>query len=453
MGTAPQEDETLASSSVFNSVVESIAKSTGTEPSELTDDTQITELGVDSIMAIEIVSVAKAETGVDLPATFAFDYPTIGDLRRELGGSIEPQGVAGASAGSDASTEPSTPGSPDSGRASTPDSVSSAESSMVHVDKDVGTLKDEVASKSQPVQSTVDVKDTSPQPNARITLLQGRPGPGKSPFYLMADGTGSIASYIHLPAFKSKMPVYGVDSPFLRCPGRLTKEVGMEGVAKHIVDALIKAQPQGSFNVGGYSAGCHVAYEVVRQLGAAGRKVDGLVIIDLRAPSGTDLSEAEIEQESQKGVEALGATVAMDELWSGTAARQQDHLRAYFVAMRTYNPPPMTAEERPGLTAVIWAKKGLVNRAQGDEKVMKLLSVGGFPTKPYPGFMEDAKLSPMACLVPNKTKKDLGANGWDKYAGDVLPLTVDADHLDLPMPSHVKLLHEQLEKAFAHFYP
>lgn len=61
-----------------------------------------------------------------------------------------------------------------------------------------------------------------PVPDVRITLLQGRPGPGKTPFYLMADGTGSIATYTHLPSFKSKIPVYGVDLPFLCCPSRLT---------------------------------------------------------------------------------------------------------------------------------------------------------------------------------------------------------------------------------------
>jgi hypothetical protein len=48
-----------------------------------------------------------------------------------------------------------------------------------------------------------------------MTLLKGRPALGRTPFYLMADGTGSIATYIYLLAFKSKTPIYGVDSPFL----------------------------------------------------------------------------------------------------------------------------------------------------------------------------------------------------------------------------------------------
>lgn len=51
--------------------------------------------------------------------------------------------------------------------------------------------------------------------------------------------------------------------------------------------------------------------------------------------------------------------------------------------------------------------------------MMKMLADEGIPTKAYPGYMEDSKLLLMACLVPNKTKADLGPNGCDRYAGDV----------------------------------
>lgn len=111
----------------------------------------------------------------------------------------------------------------------------------------------------------------------------------------------------------------------------------------------------------------------------------------------------------------------------------------------------MTAKERPARTAIIWAEKGLVNRIAGDPKLMQMLADEGIPTKAYPGYMEDLKLSPMACLIPDKTKADLGPNGWDRYTGDVLTLSVDVDHLNLPMPGHVHLLQGQMEKAFAYF--
>jgi thioesterase domain-containing protein len=156
--------------------------------------------------------------------------------------------------------------------------------------------------------------DTSPAPIVRITLLQGRPGPEKTPFYIMADGTSTIATYIHLLSFKSRMPVYGIDSPFLRCLTRLTKEVGIKGVANLIVKALIKAQPKGPLIIGGFSAGSIVAYEVYRQLGAAGCKVDGLVLIDIYYPRSSLLDEAKINSEDNASFAIFATAVSKDGL-------------------------------------------------------------------------------------------------------------------------------------------
>ncbi|KAK5988542.1 Non-reducing polyketide synthase curS2 [Cladobotryum mycophilum] len=430
------EEETQGETSgLFKAILDTIAKATRSDPSEFTEDAQLSDLGVDSIMAIEIVSTLKAEADLDLPATFVFDYRAIGGLCREFGDSAEAKTSSEPSV-----SEPRTPDSTDLEPVPKPESVSSTGSSVVKVDHP----GDEKNLKLQ--------EDTSPAPTVRITLLKGRPGRGKTPFYLMADGTGSIATYIHMPAFKSNTPVYGVDSPFIRCPTRLTPEVGIEGVAKLIVSALVKAEPKGNFLIGGFSAGSMVAYEVARQLGAAGRTVDGLLILDLCCPRPKTaiLSDSELNRETDTGVTVFGAAAGTDGMWTPAGTTQQ-HLRAYLSAMRTYHPSPMTLKERPTRAAVVWAEKGLVNRIAGDPKSLKLLADEGIPTKAYPGFMEDPKLGPFACFVPNKTAADLGPNGWDKYVGDMMTLSVDGDHLDLPMPRHVHLLHERIETALDYF--
>lgn len=446
--TAQQKEEVvLAAERVFDLIVGSIAKSTGSNPSEFGDDTLIADLGVDSIMAIEIVATVSAEAGVELPASFVSDYLTIGDLHREFGGAVLSREAPGAKLSSLLpSAETSTSESPDPEPVSKPESVSSLESSGVNL----ATPDDEENIKRQEVQA-ID-NDKSPSPAVRITLLKGRPGPGKTPFYLMADGTGSIATYIHLPAFKSKIPIYGVDSPFLRCPSRLTNQVGIEGIARLVVDALMKAHPMGPFVIGGFSAGSIVAYEVARQLGAAGRKVDGLLIIDLCCPRPRTalLDESAVNRETDTGITVFGAAAATDGLWTPTETTQQ-HLRAYLMAMRLYHPPAMTLQERPARSAVIWAEKGLVNRIANDSNSMQILADQGIPTKAYPGYMEDPRLGPFACFVPDKTKMDLGPNGWNRYVGDILTLSVDGDHLDLPMPGHVHLLHEKMEQVLDYF--
>lgn len=88
----------------------------------------------------------------------------------------------------------------------------------------------------------------------------------------------------------------------------------------------------------------------------------------------------------------------------------------------------------------------MVNRIKNDSAAMKMLVDNGILIKAYPGFMEDPKNGP-----PDKTEADLGPNGWDRYVGDIMCLSMDADHLDMPMPGHVHLLHEQMTKVLAHF--
>ena len=441
-----QEGESAADARLFNAILDSISKATGTDPSEFRDDTMIADLGVDSIMAIEVVATVKDVSGLDLPAAFVFEYPTIGDLRKEFGAN-EPTTEKPRFSATPSSAEPSVPSSPSSLAHPMSDSASSLSPSDR---EEVLPLERQSMTKGEQKRPVKIDDDASPEPVVRIMLLQGRPGSKRTPLYMMADGTGTIATYIHLPPFKSKMPVYGIDSPFLRCPKRLTKEVGIEGVARLIVDALMKAQPEGPLMIGGFSAGSIVAYEVCRQLGKAGRKVDGLVLIEMCCPRSSLLDEDKMNSEDDASFAIFESAVTKDGLWSSSDTTQQ-HFRAYHVAMHAYHPPYMLEEERPTRTAVIWAEKGMVNRVMGNEKLMKMLVEQGIPTTSYPGYMEDPKLGAFACLVPDPTKADLGPNGWEKYtAGEVLALSVAGDHLDLPMPGHVHLLHAQMEKAFAY---
>ncbi|KAG8156824.1 hypothetical protein KVR01_013237 [Diaporthe batatas] len=434
---------------VLETILDSILKATGGDASDLTPDTMVADLGVDSIMAIEIVSAVRDKTGVDIPVQFAFQYPTVGDLRREFGDApAASQDTKPLSRRNSSSSEESASKRVSTGPATPAESLSSEESGVL-VDKATATPgpADRPDKPSPP-------DDNLPQPDTRITLLHGSPRSGKTPFYMMADGTGTIATYIHLPPFKDGRPVYGVDSPFLRCPARLTAEVGLEGVARLVVDALAKHNPKGSFNIGGFSAGSVVAYEVARQLSRLGRRVEGLLVVDLCCPrpGGGLLDEATITRENDVGVAVFGAAVSTDRRW-GPVAGMQEHLRAYLLAVRGYHPPPLSAggEAPAASAAVIWAEKGMVSRVRGDEAAMRMLADVGMPTEPYPGFMEDPKNGPFACLMPDKTEADLGPNGWDRYVGDIMCLSVDANHLDLPMPGTVHLLHEQITKALSHF--
>jgi iterative type I PKS product template protein len=445
----------------FTIIIDCLAAATGSDRSEFTDDTTVGDIGVDSIMAIEVVAAVK-EKDVDLPAGFIFEYPTIGDLRRAYGGQ------EGAELGDDDDASLATPSSHDNvslspspewdfALISTPAAVSESSSSLVNVEAELAAPEAEakpvdksLAADPKPI---VVEEDTSPLPSVRITLLQGRPKSSKTPIYMIADGTGTVASFIHFQPFKSKQTVYGVDSPYFRCPSRMTSEkVGIEGVAKLIVEALVKARPTGPLQIGGYSAGCLVAFEVSRQLAAAGRSVEGLLLIDMCCPRSRVTEPEALLAEDEFSYAVFQEAVTRDSLWSSLGSSRA-HFRAFFVAMNQFTPETMTTAERPAKTVIIWSERGLVNRVSNDPVLMQKLADQGVPTKPYPGFLEDPKLGTFACLVPDKGgNENLGSNGWERYTnGEVMALSVAGDHFELMMPGHVHLLQAQMEKAFKYF--
>ena len=378
-------------------------------------------------MGIEIAALAKTETGIDILPSFVIEYPAIGDLRNALVGDRA------------AISLPKSSGSEYDSVASTPESTASATTES----SNKSALQVEKGNSMAPYPA----KDSSaaPQPSVRITLIQGRrPSSGDRLFYLIADGTGSVATYIHLPPFKSKLPVYGIDSPYLRCPSRLTPEGGIFRAAELIVEALIKFQPHGSFSLGGFSGGAMIAYEVSRQLATAGRGVDNLMVIDMCCPR-----PAGLEDDTEVGWRVYDSIASRGGSWNVSDITER-HLRAVFGSVAAYHPPPMTESERPKRTAIIWAKKGMIDRCSSDHELMQLLAKAGIPTEPFPGFMEDSRMGAIAWGLPNKTDSDLGPNGWERYVGEALCLSVEADHLEMPMPSHVHLLYRAMEEALAY---
>lgn len=109
-----------------------------------------------------------------------------------------------------------------------------------------------LASKSTSSKASNDVSDDiSPEPSVEIILLQGQPKTSTTSLYMMTDGTGSIASLIHLKPFKSKQVVYGIGSPYHRCVSHIRTESCIDDFAERVVSALTKANASDSFVLGG----------------------------------------------------------------------------------------------------------------------------------------------------------------------------------------------------------
>jgi zearalenone synthase (nonreducing iterative type I polyketide synthase) len=272
----------------------------------------------------------------------------------------------------------------------------------------------------------------------------------------VCDGTGSISNYIHLLKNQFPLAVYGIDSPFLRCPSRFTPEVGIPGAAKYMVEALIKAQPNAGLSepilIGGFSGGALFSYEMCRQLTDQGRRVDGLVVLDMRSPlqPPPNLTSTVFPSLSDEPVWEILFTTAQDSMagqihGSNADTNTTKHLRTMFKCVLGYHPPRREAAgsvfDIPAV--VIWCSKGMIGRleARRPDLVTKLDELG-YPVESYPGYMEDPRLGAMAWSIPHKrTESDLGPGGWENFVGgggvgeSLLCLAVDADHHDVLHPT------------------
>ena len=65
-------------------VVSAIAAEAGVEPEEMADDTAFGDLGIDSLMAISILTSLRNKVGVNLPPSFFMEHATVGEAKQAL---------------------------------------------------------------------------------------------------------------------------------------------------------------------------------------------------------------------------------------------------------------------------------------------------------------------------------------------------------------------------------
>lgn len=112
LARAPERDHRYL---LVESVRTQVAAVLGVASNKLTADSRFRDLGFDSLMSIELRRALTAATGLALPSTLVFDYPTPGAvadlLRTELapGGRTEQEDEA-AAAGSPAQADSEEPG-------------------------------------------------------------------------------------------------------------------------------------------------------------------------------------------------------------------------------------------------------------------------------------------------------------------------------------------------------
>ncbi|GAA2253765.1 hypothetical protein GCM10010430_41890 [Kitasatospora cystarginea] len=109
------------------------------------------------------------------------------------------------------------------------------------------------------------------------------------PVFWVHHGNGGVESYAPLAA-RCRRPFYGIQPKgWIDSTDILTGQVAM---AEYYATVILAVQPEGPYDIGGFSLGGLFAYEVVRQLQSRGAEVSSLVMLDTLDAEATNKANA-----------------------------------------------------------------------------------------------------------------------------------------------------------------
>ncbi|TDC78264.1 type I polyketide synthase [Actinomadura sp. 7K507] len=116
---------------------------------------------------------------------------------------------------------------------------------------------------------------------ARQTVRPLKHSGGRRPIFIAHPAGGTTACYRQLiDLLGDDQPVYGLE--------RFEDAPSVEERAARYVQHLLEVQPEGAFRLGGWSFGGVLAYETARQLTTAGREVEFVALFDAGLPLAVD---------------------------------------------------------------------------------------------------------------------------------------------------------------------
>jgi iron transport multicopper oxidase len=335
-----------------------IADEMGCDVDEIFDDADLASLGMDSLMSLTVLGAIREKTGLNMAA----DLLTVNKSIREIEQALNPKPVA-------TKTTTSRKSSVQFDTSSSRKSSLQSETSVVKVETSVQVEKGIV----------------KPTRAATSVLLQGNSRLATKHLWMVPDGGGSATSYVEIPDLSSDVAVWGLNSPYMKCPEEYN--IGVVGMAERFITEMKRRQPVGPYLLAGWSAGGVIAFEAVNQLTKANEQVEQLILIDSPCP---DIIEP-LPSSLHRWFGSIGL------LGDGDLSKLPPWLLPHFAAsvnaLSNYTAEKVDPAKCP-LVTTIWCEDG----------VCKL------PTDPRP---DPFPYGHAQFLLDNRT--DFGPNLWDRY--------------------------------------
>ena len=414
-------DRQVGSSSA-RSLLATVASETGFDIKHMESSTSFSDMGVDSLMSIAIISKAQRHLGLNLPASFFIEHPTVRDVRQELEPVARESFNERVAKGSLSPTVHQ--------KAAPTSEFSTSEVIKTRQHKATKTTRSSSLA-ATPIPSPQGPTKPLREWTSDVMLVQGRTSSRLTPLFLIPGGAGSATAFIHLPALPNGTKIYSLESPFLKSPLEYTCSI--ETISSIFMRAIRKIQPRGPYIIGGWSVGAVHAYEVARQLLEQNEEVLGLIIMDMRVPQPMpDVLDTVLElidrTDMVTGISRTGQPQ------NPAPKEMKEHLLSNVKALMKYTPMPMKTARRPHRTFLIWAKHGLFETWNDEDTARG--TVATVENEGSPGnVMEDPRTGLKAWFFSKRSS--FCSNGWDKLVGDVECHVIGANHFSMMQPPHV----------------
>ncbi|KAG8161359.1 hypothetical protein KVR01_009623 [Diaporthe batatas] len=366
----------------WQTVLDILSEESGVDRSELGDDVNLADIGIDSLLSLVVCGRLRDDLDVDLPDGALFqECFYIGDIKKRV------PGVAVSATGGNL-TPPSSEQDSSDGHDISQEDINSVSSGSETTDSDFAASPSDLIAYETPLTPSVFFKDDKFTPQVTTVelspdeepvkpawslYLQGSRKKSSSTLFVFPDGCGAATSYMDLPPVSHSLAIVGFNSPFMKTP-HLMYEHTLPQVLQSYLAGIRSRQPHGPYHLGGWSAGGILAYALAAQLLAAGEAVASLTLIDSPPPDrGLDhLPERFFAHCTRVGVFGTEMARGQNEALARGGGNDQraraltppewllPHFRATIDLLHDYHAPPLSARNNSVFdmkVSIIWAQE------------------------------------------------------------------------------------------------
>ncbi|MDA2920403.1 SDR family NAD(P)-dependent oxidoreductase [Desulfobacterota bacterium AH_259_B03_O07] len=288
-------------------IIDLVANVLGIPPSRLDKNKPITNIGLDSLMALELKNSTESNLRLVLPVTAMLQGPSVSELSTLLINQMfdtapedekDAENIDEILEKVEELSEEEAKALLEARRNEVIVAVSSKESGTID------SIRNRISNLSPEKRRLFELSSRSEDESINQSIIvKIQPNGNNKPFFCVHPVAGNVDCYFELSRnLGPEYPFYGLKSPGLN--GERAHYLNLEDMARRYIDEIRLIQTQGPYRLGGHSLGGTVAFEMARQLNAQGQEVDLLAIFDSWAALLDEITyNDEVEREAKKMLE------------------------------------------------------------------------------------------------------------------------------------------------------